>query len=204
MQGAVELPRVYFPALNCVKSAWDGQSFFKPEMLQDSDIYAEIFHSPQVFKLNYAQMEREFKAFVYPDGDPNSYYQTPSNLTETYASEGYFFQSIKKSMFLTNGSNMTHLFFIPISCHQMRGKLGISTIVKMHVEKLISKYPYWNKTQGVGHFFVTCHDIGVRVTKGVHPLMENSIRVVCLSQHGSGYMPHKMFPPSSQWKWLKE
>ncbi|KAJ0010728.1 hypothetical protein Pint_33439 [Pistacia integerrima] len=99
-------------------------------MHQDSDFYAEIFHSPQVFKLNYPQMEREFK-------------------------------------------------------------LGISTIVKMYVEKLISRYPYWNKTQGAGYFFVTCHDIGVRVTKGVHPLMENSIRVVCLSQHGSGYMPHK-------------
>ncbi|KAJ0078410.1 hypothetical protein Patl1_37081 [Pistacia atlantica] len=100
-------------------------------------IYAEILHSLEVFKLNYAQMEREFKVFVYPDGDPNSFYQTPRNLTGKYASEGILLFSMQ---------------------------LGISTIVEKYVEKLISKYPYWNRTQGVDYLFVTCHDIGVKAT----------------------------------------
>ncbi|XP_031247202.1 probable glycosyltransferase At5g03795 [Pistacia vera] len=162
---------------------------------KSSDIYGEIFHSPEAFKLDYEQMEREFKVFVYPDGDPNTYYQTPRKLSGKYASEGYFFQNIRESQFLTNDPNSANLFFIPISCHKMRGK-GVSsgnmtTIVTEYVESLISKYPFWNRTQGADHFFVTCHDIGVKATEGLPQLIKNSIRVVCSSQYDSGYIPHK-------------
>ncbi|GER25799.1 exostosin family protein [Striga asiatica] len=63
------------------------------------------------------------------------------------------------------------LFFIPISCHKMRGK-GISyenmtVIVQNYVESLMNKYPYWNRTLGADHFFVTCHDVGMRATEDV-------------------------------------
>ena len=35
---------------------------------------SDIYHSPEVFKLNYAEMERKFKVYIYPDGDPNTFY----------------------------------------------------------------------------------------------------------------------------------
>ncbi|KAK3185196.1 hypothetical protein Dsin_032482 [Dipteronia sinensis] len=88
-----------------------------------------------------AEMEREFKVFVYPDGDPNTYYQTPRKLTGKYASEGLFFKKIKESRFLTNDPGNAHLFFIPISCHKMRGKGAnykeMTSIVKKYMEGLM-------------------------------------------------------------------
>ncbi|XLT74482.1 hypothetical protein HN873_030908, partial [Arachis hypogaea] len=58
-------------------------------------------------------MEKELRVFVYPDSDPETYFHTPRKLTGKYSSKGYFF---------TADSLQAHLFFIPISCHKMRGK----------------------------------------------------------------------------------
>ncbi|KAK4367033.1 hypothetical protein RND71_014913 [Anisodus tanguticus] len=67
-------------------------------------------------------MERKFKVYIYKDGDSKTFYQTPRKLTGKYSSEGYFFQNIRESKFVTEDPDEAHLFFIPISCHKMRGK----------------------------------------------------------------------------------
>lgn len=90
---------------------------------KDDDVSGDVCHLPQIFGLNYAEMERRFKVYIYPDGDPNTFYQTPRKLSGKYASEGYFFQNIRDSIFRTHDPNQAHLFFIPISCHKMRGKV---------------------------------------------------------------------------------
>lgn len=77
------------------------------------------------FRLNYAEMEKNFKVYIYPDGDPNTFYQTPRKLTGKYASEDFFFQNIRESQFRTEIAELAHLFFIPISCHKMRGKVNL-------------------------------------------------------------------------------
>ncbi|XP_019177511.1 PREDICTED: probable glycosyltransferase At3g07620 isoform X1 [Ipomoea nil] len=157
--------------------------------------YSDVFHSPEVFRLSYAEMERKFKVYIYRDGDPKTYYQTPRKLTGKYASEGYFFQNIRGSKFVTDDPDQANLFFIPISCHKMRGKgtsyENMTIIVQNYVESLIAKYPYWNRTLGADHFFVTCHDVGVRATEGLPLLIKNSIRVVCSPSYNVGYIPHK-------------
>ncbi|KAK9109069.1 hypothetical protein Sjap_017129 [Stephania japonica] len=157
---------------------------------------SDAFHDPEVFRLNYLAMEREFKVFVYPDGDHDTYFQTPRKLTGKYASEGYFFQNIRESRrFRTDDPDRAHLFFIPISCHKMRGKgtsyENMTVIVENYVQSLIMKYPYWNRTLGADHFFVTCHDVGVRATEGLPFLVKNSIRVVCSPSYDVGFIPHK-------------
>jgi len=84
---------------------------------------SEVYHSPEIFRLNYEEMEKRFKVYIYPDGDPNTFYQTPRKLTGKYSSEGYFFQNIRESRFRTDDPDQADLFFIPISCHKMRGKV---------------------------------------------------------------------------------
>ncbi|RYR14646.1 hypothetical protein Ahy_B04g071303 [Arachis hypogaea] len=85
---------------------------------------SRVFHSSEAFKLDYEKMEKELRVFVYPDGDPETYFHTPRKVTGKYSSEGYFFKNIKESRFFTADSLQAHLFFIPISCHKMRGKLN--------------------------------------------------------------------------------
>lgn len=67
----------------------------------------------------------------------------------------------------------------------------MTIIVQNYVESLIAKYPYWNRTLGSDHFFVTCHDVGVRPTEGLPLLVKNSIRVVCSPSYNVGFIPHK-------------
>ncbi|MCI32934.1 exostosin family protein, partial [Trifolium medium] len=51
------------------------------------DEFGDVYHSPRVFKLNFAEMEKNFKVYIYPDGDSKTFYQTPRKLTGKYASE---------------------------------------------------------------------------------------------------------------------
>jgi hypothetical protein len=55
----------------------------------------------------------------------------------------------------------------------------MTVIVENYVERLISKHPYWNKTEGADHFLVICHENGVGVADGVPFLKKNPIRLVC-------------------------
>lgn len=162
---------------------------------QHEPLATSVFHSSDIFELNYKEMEKKFKVYIYPDGDPNTFYQTPRKLTGKYASEGYFFQNIRESVFRTHDPEEADMFFIPISCHKMRGKATsyerMSVIVHDYVEALIQKYPFWNRTLGADHFFVTCHDVGVRATENVTLLVKNSIRVVCSPSYDVGFIPHK-------------
>ncbi|XP_057737708.1 probable glycosyltransferase At5g03795 isoform X1 [Arachis stenosperma] len=179
-----------------------AQLLFNLELQRDFDAprrvtlhSSRVFHSPEAFELDYEKMEKELKVFVYPDGDPETYFHTPRKLTGKYSSEGYFFKNIKESRFFTADPLQAHLFFIPISCHKMRGKgltyeLMIYEVGK-YVESLKFKYPYWNRTLGADHFFVTCHDIGAKATNGVPYLVKNSIRVVCSSSYDGLFIPHK-------------
>lgn len=77
----------------------------------------------------------------------------------------------------------------------MRGKgtsyENMTMIVKDYVEGLISKYPYWNRTLGADHFFVACHDVGVRAFEGLPFMVKNSIRAVCSPSYNVDFIPHK-------------
>ncbi|KAI7745301.1 hypothetical protein M8C21_017222, partial [Ambrosia artemisiifolia] len=82
----------------------------------DENEFTDVYHTPEVFRLNYAEMEKRFKVYIYPDGDPKTFYQTPRKLTG------------KESRFRTEDPDEAHLFFIPISCHKMRGKVDLKDI----------------------------------------------------------------------------
>lgn len=95
----------------------------KPRPVLPLRTSSSVYHSPEAFAAGYAEMERSFKVYIYPDGDAKTFYQTPRKLTGKYASEGYFFQNIRESRFRTDDPDEAHLFFVPISPHKMRGKV---------------------------------------------------------------------------------
>jgi hypothetical protein len=64
--------------------------------------------------------------------------------------------------------------------------------LQKYVQRLISKYPYWNRTLGADHFFVNCHNVGVIATEGsVLLLMKNAIQLVCSPTFDSEFNTHK-------------
>lgn len=63
--------------------------------------------------------------------------------------------------------------------------------VQHFVNSLISEYPYWNRTLGADHFFITCADIHVTASERIWNLMKNSIRVMCSPSYNVEYVPHK-------------
>ncbi|KAH9610145.1 hypothetical protein KSS87_003457 [Heliosperma pusillum] len=156
----------------------------------------EVYHSAEIFRLNYAEMESKFKVYIYPDGDSKTFYQTPRKLTGKYASEGYFFQNIRESSSIHFVDELNTFWMkCCVTCLDFRysgtSYENMTIIVKDYVESLILKYPYWNRTLGADHFFVTCHDVGVRATEGLPFLVKNSIRVVCSPSYNVDFIPHK-------------
>ncbi|KAJ4835124.1 hypothetical protein Tsubulata_046698, partial [Turnera subulata] len=162
---------------------------------EDSDVPGEIFRSPGSFKLEYAKMEKNLKVFVYQDeGEDMACYQ-PGKLTGKHASEGYFFVNIRESRFLTPDPSKAHLFIVPVPCqnpHVLGRRYEDLTIpLRDLVTRLITKYPYWNRTSGADHVFVTCRDSGVIATEQLAILLKNSIRVICSPSYDTKYVPHK-------------
>jgi len=66
-----------------------------------------------------------------------------------------------------------------------------ATAVEDFVKSIISQYPYWNRSLGADHFFISCADIDVTATARIANLMKNSIRLVCSPTYNHEYVPHK-------------
>ncbi|KAJ6289323.1 hypothetical protein OIU76_025187 [Salix suchowensis] len=160
---------------------------------QDSDIFAKLFHTPEDFNVDYMEMEKNFKIFVYPHN--TTICDEPRKPDGEYASEGLFFENLYQSRFLTKDPDKAHLFLIPTYCHSLpaegRSVNERSMAMVDFVMSLISEYPYWNRTLGADHFFVTCSDIHVTATARIVNLMKKSIRVVCSPRYDVEYVPHK-------------
>ncbi|KAJ6366400.1 hypothetical protein OIU77_002894 [Salix suchowensis] len=160
---------------------------------QDSDIFAKLFHTPEDFNVDYMEMEKNFKIFVYPHN--TTICDEPRKPDGEYASEGLFFENLYQSRFLTKDPDKAHLFLIPTYCHSLpaegRSVNERSMAMVDFVMSLISEDPYWNRTLGADHFFVTCSDIHVTATARIVNLMKNSIRVMCSPRYDVEYAPHK-------------
>lgn len=80
---------------------------------------------------------------------------------------------------------------VSATCPQGVSYEKMADVVMTYVEGLIVKYPFWNRTLGADHFFVTCHDVGTRATEKVANLVKNAIRVVCSPSYNGSFIPHK-------------
>ncbi|XP_011003247.1 PREDICTED: probable glycosyltransferase At5g03795 [Populus euphratica] len=154
---------------------------------------AELPHIPKAFRMDYMKMERSFKVFVYPH--KTTACDKTRKIDGKYGSEGFFYQNLNQSRFLTRDPDKANLFLIPTSCHSLPAKgrsVDERAIAVQHfVNSLISEYPYWNRTLGADHFLITCADIHVTASERIWNLMKNSIRVMCSPSYNVEYVPHK-------------
>lgn len=161
--------------------------------------WGPIYRDAAIFQRSYAEMERRFKVFVYPEGQQPLVHNGPCK--EIYSTEGRFIQELQhKNPFVTKDPLKAHVFFLPFSVSMMvtylynpssRDMKPLSHFVKNYVEVVGAKYPFWNRSKGADHFMLSCHDWGPYVSKA-HPHLERqAIRVLCNANSSEGFVPHK-------------
>lgn len=112
-------------------------------------------------------MEKQFKVFVYGEGEPRIFLNPPCK--SIYSMEGNFMHAIEKNdHFRTKDPEKAHVFFLPFSVVTglRYGYERVSqesspqrNIVTDYVNVIAARYPYWNRSLGADHFTLACHDM---------------------------------------------
>eukprot|EP00268_Persea_americana_P019937 TRINITY_DN20274_c0_g1_i6.p1 TRINITY_DN20274_c0_g1~~TRINITY_DN20274_c0_g1_i6.p1 ORF type:complete len:493 (+),score=71.35 TRINITY_DN20274_c0_g1_i6:470-1948(+) len=164
-------------------------------------IRKEVFHDKDLFLVDYKEMNRSFKIYVYPHkkDDPFAHVLLPVDFEPggNYASESYFKKVLMGSHFITKDPSEADLFFLPFSIARLRHDPrvnvgGIQDFIKMYISNISQNYPYWNRSGGADHFYVACHSTGRSAMEKALEVKLNAIQVVCSSSYFlSGYIAHK-------------
>lgn len=111
-------------------------------------------------------MEKQFKIFVYEEGEPPVFHNGPCK--SIYSTEGNFIYGIEmNNQFRTRDPEKAHVYFLPFSVAMLvrfvyvrdSHDFGpIKNSVIDYVNVISKKYPYWNRSLGADHFMLSCHD----------------------------------------------
>ncbi|XP_009622709.1 putative glycosyltransferase At5g03795 [Nicotiana tabacum] len=168
---------------------------------QDPDYVPQgpMYHNANSFHRSYLEMEKNFKAYVYEEGEPPIFHNGPCR--SIYSTEGRFIHEMEKGNFYrTKDPDEAMVYFLPFSvvvmvhylyvpgAHDMH---TIGTTVADYVKVISSRHTFWNRSLGADHFMLSCHDWGPRSTSYVPHLFNNSIRVLCNANTSEGFNPIK-------------
>ncbi|CAL5207333.1 unnamed protein product [Lathyrus oleraceus] len=178
-----------------IRDAIDGNQAQDPDYVPIGPMYwnAKAFHR------SYLEMEKQFKVFVYEEGEIPVFHNGPCK--SIYSMEGNFIHAIEiNEQFRTRDPEKAHVFFLPFSVVMLvrfvylRDSRDFSPIRKTvtdYVNVISEKYPYWNRSLGADHFMLSCHDWGPETSFSVPYLHENSIRVLCNANTSERFNPSK-------------
>eukprot|EP00268_Persea_americana_P023624 TRINITY_DN2317_c0_g1_i1.p1 TRINITY_DN2317_c0_g1~~TRINITY_DN2317_c0_g1_i1.p1 ORF type:complete len:522 (+),score=66.24 TRINITY_DN2317_c0_g1_i1:454-2019(+) len=172
-----------------------------PSAQQDPDYvpYGPVYRNANAFHRSYLEMEKVFKIFVYKEGEPPLFHDGPCR--SIYSSEGRFIYDLEtNTQFRTSDPDIAQVHFLPFSITKMVHYLyepnsfnlkPVKQTVVDYINVISNKYPYWNRSLGADHFFLSCHDWGPEVSYAIPYLYNNSIRVLCNANSSEGFNPSK-------------
>lgn len=115
---------------------------------------------------SYELMVRTLKVYVYKEGQKPIFHQPLLN--GIYSSEGWFMKLMEGNRnFIVKDPRKAHLFYLPFSSRLLQSTLYVPNshnrtlmelCLKEYLDKIATKYPFWNRTGGADHFLVACHD----------------------------------------------
>ncbi|XP_019454809.1 PREDICTED: probable glycosyltransferase At5g03795 [Lupinus angustifolius] len=158
-----------------------------------------MYHNAKVFHRSYIEMEKEFKVFVYEEGEPPVFHDGPCK--SIYSMEGNFIHAIEiNEQFRTRDPEKAQVFFLPFSVAMMVQFVYVRdshdfgplrrTVID-YVNVIGERYPFWNRSLGADHFMLSCHDWGPETSASVPNMYKNSIRVLCNANTSEGFNPAK-------------
>lgn len=140
--------------------------------------------SPAILFANYDKMIAEFKIYVYA---------APKALSPTFTSspESMFYSNLIRSEFVTRNAEEAHLFFVPFAPDTSTRALA------RLVREIRQSFPYWNRSLGADHFFISRAGIDYSSDRNVLELKKNSVQISCFPTKSGNFVPHKdiTFPP---------
>ncbi|GMH12420.1 hypothetical protein Nepgr_014261 [Nepenthes gracilis] len=162
-------------------------------MKNDQGLHAPVYRNVTLFQRSYELMEQILKVYIYKEGERPVFHGPP--LEGIYASEGWFMKLLEANKhFVTKKPKKAHLFYLPFSSRNLELALYVPNShshknliehLKNYLDKIVAKYPFWNRTAGADHFLVACHDWAPAETK--HH-MANCIRALCNADVNEGFV----------------
>ncbi|KAG7549397.1 Exostosin-like [Arabidopsis thaliana x Arabidopsis arenosa] len=158
-----------------------------------------MYWNAKVFHRSYLEMEKQFKIYVYKEGEPPLFHDGPCK--SIYSMEGSFIYEMETdTRFRTNNPDKAHAFYLPFSVVKMvrfvyernsRDFSPIRNTVRDYINLVGDKYPYWNRSIGADHFILSCHDWGPEASFSHPHLGHNSIRALCNANTSERFKPRK-------------
>ncbi|KAJ7552915.1 hypothetical protein O6H91_06G076400 [Diphasiastrum complanatum] len=169
------------------------------------DIETNIFHSTYSFLMTYQDMLTNLKVYIYPLSKDTEYdfrYQSRdihAKIRDIRGTDELFFETLAASKFVTADPEEAGLFFIPVSFGALWADFShdskrIAQFMRGYVQQLREVYPYWNRTLGTDHVFLSCYNFKADASRNVLELKKNAIQIACSPLAAGGtqdFYPHK-------------
>lgn len=116
-----------------------------------------------------------FKIYIY----------TTPNPTFSNSPESIFYSHLLKSPLVTQNADEAHLLFVPFA-----PDLSTRSIARL-IREIRQSFPYWNRSLGADHFFISRTGIDYASDRNVLELKKNSVQISCFPTISGHFVPHK-------------